>query len=59
MPGGTSPSRWDVRNGVYYEDSVSFDIVTLTSNKFICRDRGHDHAVYTLQRISKEEAAKY
>jgi hypothetical protein len=59
MLGGTSTSRWDVRNGVYYEDSDPFDIVTLTSDKFICRERGHDQATYTLQGISKEEAVKY
>jgi hypothetical protein len=59
MLGGTTTNRWDVRNGVYYEDSDPFDIVTLTSNKFVCRDRGHDHTTYTLQRISKEEAARY
>jgi hypothetical protein len=56
MLGGTTTNRWDVRNGVYYEDSDPFDIVTLTSNKFVCRDPGHDHATYTLQRISEEEA---
>jgi len=44
---------------VYYEDSDPFDIMTLTANKFVCRDRGHDHATYTLQRISKEEVARY
>jgi hypothetical protein len=54
----TTANRWDVRNGVYYEDSDPFDIVTLTVNKFVYRDRGHDHATYTLQRISKEEAEK-
>jgi hypothetical protein len=59
MLGGTTTNHWDVRKGVYYEESLPFDIVTLTVNKFVCRDRGHDHATYTLQRISKEEAARY
>ena len=59
MLGGTTTNHWAVRNGVYYEQSDPFDIVMLTTNKFVCRDRGHDHATYTLQRISKEEAARY
>ena len=52
-------NRWDVRSGVYYKDLDPFDIVTLTNEKFIYRDRGHDHATYTLQRITKEAAARY
>ena len=59
MLGGTTTSHWDIRNGVYYEGFRPFDIVTLTANKFVYRDRGRDHLVYTLQRISKEEAARY
>ena len=43
--------RTDVRNGVCYEESEPFDIVTLTRNKFVCRDPSHDYATYTLQRI--------
>jgi hypothetical protein len=59
MLGGTGTNCWDVRSGVYYEDSDSFDIVTLTNDKFIYRDSSHDHATYTLQRITKEATARY
>jgi hypothetical protein len=58
MLGGTTTSHWDVRNGVYYEGSYTCDIITLTNSRFVYRDRSHDHLTFTLQRISKEEAAR-
>lgn len=64
MLGGTSKSRWDVKDGLYYEEGAPgkvepYDIVTLTDKVFIYRPHGSAERPYTLQRINKAEATKY
>jgi len=46
-------SQWDIKNGTYYEDGVSCQIVTLTDKKFVYRFRGG--ATVSLTKMSKEE----
>jgi hypothetical protein len=45
--------RWDVKNGTYFEDGVSCEIVTLTDKKFVYRYHGGETVSCT--KMSKEE----
>jgi hypothetical protein len=64
MMGGTTKSRWDIRDGKFYESSdlhpIDYSsgekILALTKAKFTVQDTD---GPYTLKRITKEEAEKY
>ena len=56
---GTGSTRWDVRDGVYYENDTPFDVVSLTDLEFVCRSRGASPASLRLHRVSETEAAKF
>jgi uncharacterized repeat protein (TIGR03803 family) len=49
-------SKWAIREGVYYENSLPYDIVSLTSDQFIFRSRSG--ITVTLHRVSEAEAEK-
>jgi hypothetical protein len=53
----TEKSRWDVKNGKFYWDNVTYTIVTLTDNTFVFREIGPQGATLTLIRSTKEEVA--
>ena len=45
--------HWDIKNGTYYEDGSSCQIVTLTEKKFVYRHPGGETVSRT--KMSKEE----
>lgn len=52
----TTTNRWDVKGGRFYQDSRSYEIVTLTDKKFVYRDTGKKNAMpFTLIKGAKEE----
>jgi hypothetical protein len=62
MLGGTSKSKWDIRNGMYYESNVDgtnalkpAKIISLTKSKFTTQDTS---GIHTLKRLTQEGAEK-
>lgn len=55
-PPCTTTNRWDVKGGVYFEDSEPYDIVSHTDQTFAYRSRDADQITFTLKRITKKEA---
>jgi hypothetical protein len=49
----TSTNRWDIRNGIFYQDGSPYQIVSLTDKKFVYRD---SRGTYILTGSSKEQA---
>jgi len=49
----TTTNRWDVKNGMFYQDGSPCQIVSLTNEKFVYRD---SRGTYVLTRSTKEEA---
>jgi hypothetical protein len=47
-------SRWNVRNGKFYWDNVTYAIVTLTENKYVFREIDGQGEPFTLIRSIKE-----
>jgi hypothetical protein len=51
----TTTNKWDVRNGLFYEDGQPSKIISLTRTQFKTQDvKGGP--VYTLKRVSKKDA---
>jgi len=48
-------SSWNVRNGKFYWDNVTYAIVTLTDNKFVFREIEGQGEPFTLIRTTREE----
>jgi hypothetical protein len=55
MLGGTTTNKWDVRDGMYYEDGTAYKIIAFTKTKFTFQGR---NGIYTLKRLTKEDAEK-
>jgi tetratricopeptide (TPR) repeat protein len=51
----TETSHWNVKDGKFYWDNVSYTIVSLTDNKFVFREIGSQGGTLTLIRSTKEE----
>ena len=51
----TEASNWDVRDGKFYWNNVSYTIVTLTDSKFVFREIDGRGEPFTLIRSTKEE----
>lgn len=51
----TEKSRWNVKNGHFYWDNVTYTIVTLTDDKFVFQEKGGQKYTFTLIRSSKAE----
>jgi len=47
-------NRWDVRDGVYYDDGQACDIITLTQKEFVYRPRSGDRITWYLERVNNE-----
>jgi hypothetical protein len=48
----STTNRWDVKNGMFYQDGDPFRIVTLTNTKFVYSNH---LGTFTLLRGSKED----
>jgi hypothetical protein len=53
---GVTTNKWDVKNGLYYEDGVPYQILTLTDTKFTYHSTGKDSITCKYQRQTKKEA---
>lgn len=58
-PENTTTNRWDVRNGLYYEDGEPYKIITLTRTVFKYQAVHGNPTVFPLTRITKAEAEKH
>lgn len=51
----TTTNKWDVKNGLFYEDGRPSKIISLTRTQFKTQDV-EGGAIYTLKRVTKEDA---
>jgi hypothetical protein len=51
----TTTNKWDVKNGLFYEDGRPSKIISLTRTQFKTQDVDGG-AIYTLKRVTKEDA---
>ncbi len=56
MWGGSTTAAWDIKNGVYYSDGFSYDIISLTPDKFVYRSRGANPTTFTETRTTQQDA---
>jgi hypothetical protein len=54
----TTTNRWDVRNGVFYQDGDAMKILALTKYQFVVQDISgrFDGTVFTFHRINRAQA---
>ena len=58
MVGGTPKNTWDVRGGVYFEDSTPYDIVSFSPSTFVLRTRDAAKTIFKLERCSDKDIAQ-